>query len=355
MIILNEVKTALGITGPYMDGILEQYIREVKEYMLDAGVRQGIIESTSAKGLITRGVADLWNYGQGDAKLSDYFKMRVIQMASKECECGCVEDGYFYLADLPVVDSLVEGDLFLIEKNRVKRAITSDDIKKYFKGDKGATGNDAEIAGAGAHYEDTGSETPSVTIETSGPASSRYFDFYFKDLRGPKGTSVESIKTTVKDGVYYLVFTMNDGTSAEVATPYIRFTEAMAVTVDGTTGTPSGMASLTFEEVDGIVYATIHLSLSGLKGEKGDKGDTGDTGATGATGATGEQGPEGPKGDTGATGATGEQGPKGDKGDKGDTGPEGPKGDSYVLTDADKTTIANEVIALLGNAEDGSY
>ena len=326
MIILDEVKAALGITSDYMDAVLLQYIREVKEYMLDAGVRQSIIESTSAKGLITRGVADLWNYGQGEAKLSDYFKERCIQMANKNCTCGCNGDSdyswFAYLADLPVVDSLVEGDLFLVEKDRTQKAISSDNIRKYFKGDKGDTGNDAEIAGAEAHYEDTGAEEPSISIVTSGAATSRFFDFYFKDLRGPKGTSVESITTKVIDGVMYYVFAMNDGTSVEVAAPYVRFTDSVNITVDDTVGTPAGTASLTFETIEGVLYATINLSFTGLKG------NTGDTGA---------------------------QGEKGDKGDTGAQGEKGDKGDTYTITSADYSAIATEVIAQLGNAEEGSY
>lgn len=48
-------------------------------------------------------------------------------------------------------------------------------------------------------------------------------------------------------------------------------------------------------------------------------------------GEKGEQGPQGAKGEQGERGATGPQGAKGDK------------GDSYVLTDADKTEIENDV------------
>ena len=335
MIILNEVKTALGITGNYMDNILEQYIREVKEYMLDAGVKQNIIESTSAKGLITRGVADLWNYGQGEARLSDYFKERVIQMANKGYGCGCENSeevaGWHYVADLPVVDSLVEGMLFLVEKDRIQKAISSDNIAKYFKGPKGDTGNNAEISGAGAEYEDTGAETPSVIVESSGTASARYFNFIFRDCRGPRGTSVSNIEMVADGTDISYKFTMSDGTEITVAAPYIRLADTIDITVDDTTGTPAAKSYITFETVDSNIVATIHIALTGLKG------------ATGETGATG---PQGEKGEKGETGATGPQGPE---------GPQGEKGDTYTLTDADKTDIANEVITLLGNAEESSY
>ena len=103
--------------------------------------------------------------------------------------------------------------------------------------------------------------------------------------------------------------------------------------------------------------------LESLKGEKGDKGDRGDTGATGADGKNGVDGQNGTDG-TGITSskinANGELvltysdgstanvgavvGAKGEKGDKGDTGATGADGQDYILTDTDKTEIANIVI-----------
>ena len=83
----------------------------------------------------------------------------------------------------------------------------------------------------------------------------------------------------------------------------------ITVTVDGTSGTPSGSARM-----DDETY-TLELSFSGLKGEvgpagpqgvKGDKGDTGERGVQGPTGATGAQGPIGP---VGPQGIQGERGP----------------------------------------------
>lgn len=139
----------------------------------------------------------------------------------------------------------------------------------------------------------------------------------------------------------------------------------------------------------------------GDKGEKGDKGDKGDPGAAGSPGSKGDKGDpftyedfteaqlaalKGPKGDQGEKGSQGEKGapgaaatitvgtvttgepgtsasvenagtsaaatlnftiPRGAKGDKGDTGSPGAKGDPYTLTDADKQTITNAVLAAL--------
>lgn len=79
---LEAVKTALNITGTYQDGALQQYIDEVNEYLISAGVPMKIIGTKSTAGTVTRGVADLWNYGAGQGKLSSYFYERVIQLAS---------------------------------------------------------------------------------------------------------------------------------------------------------------------------------------------------------------------------------------------------------------------------------
>lgn len=84
--LLEEIKTALGIGGTHQNKPLKSYIREAKEFLLDAGVKSSIVNSTSAVGVITRGVSDLWNYGSGNAQLSTYFMQRAIQLAYKKEE-----------------------------------------------------------------------------------------------------------------------------------------------------------------------------------------------------------------------------------------------------------------------------
>lgn len=81
--LLSKVKQALNITGNYQDEALRNYISEVKEYMLDAGVSNVVVNSSTSVGAITRGVSDLWNYGSGGIDLSPYFKERVIQLRYK--------------------------------------------------------------------------------------------------------------------------------------------------------------------------------------------------------------------------------------------------------------------------------
>ena len=76
---LSDVKAALGITGDYQDATLSAYIAEVEAFLVDAGVPA----SRQTSGIIARGVADLWNYGAGEGKLSSYFMMRATQLALK--------------------------------------------------------------------------------------------------------------------------------------------------------------------------------------------------------------------------------------------------------------------------------
>lgn len=81
--LLTKIKAGLGITGEYQDEALQFYISEVKGFMRSAGVSQSVVDSSEAVGVIMRGVADLWNYGSGSVKLSEYFVQRVIQLAAK--------------------------------------------------------------------------------------------------------------------------------------------------------------------------------------------------------------------------------------------------------------------------------
>lgn len=77
---LTKVKKALGIEGDYQDSTLQEYIDEVTTYLQDAGVKSANITS----GLVARGVADLWNYGAAEGKLSEYFMQRATQLSYKK-------------------------------------------------------------------------------------------------------------------------------------------------------------------------------------------------------------------------------------------------------------------------------
>lgn len=73
----DYVKSALGITGTYQDGTIQVYIDEVIAFCNGAGVPTEKI----TPGLVARGVADLWNYGGEQGKLSPYFYQRVSQLS----------------------------------------------------------------------------------------------------------------------------------------------------------------------------------------------------------------------------------------------------------------------------------
>ena len=74
---LEMVKRALGITGDYQDATLQVYIDEVIAFLKDSGVPEAKITS----GVVARGVSDLWNYGAGEGKLSEYFLQRAAQLS----------------------------------------------------------------------------------------------------------------------------------------------------------------------------------------------------------------------------------------------------------------------------------
>jgi len=81
---LEAIKQALGITGDYQDALIQFYINEVNEYLKAAGVPESLIGTSITYGAVARGVADLWNYGAGEGKLSSYFYERVIQLSTEE-------------------------------------------------------------------------------------------------------------------------------------------------------------------------------------------------------------------------------------------------------------------------------
>lgn len=76
---LEEVKNAIGITGDFQDATLQTWFDEAVDFLLDAGVKPKNI----TVGIVARGVSDLWNYGAGDGKLSDYFMKRATQLSYK--------------------------------------------------------------------------------------------------------------------------------------------------------------------------------------------------------------------------------------------------------------------------------
>ena len=95
------------------------------------------------------------------------------------------------------------------------------------------------------------------------------------------------------------------------------------------------------------------LAQAKASGEfKGEKGEPGEPGQPGEKGDPGEQGPTGP---AGADGAKGDKGDKGDPGQPGADGKDGRNGSDYVLTDADKQEIAEQVAGLVEIPTGGGF
>ncbi len=84
--LLSKIKIALGITSDYHDETISVYIDEVIDYMKNAGVSESLIKTSA--GVITRGVADLWNNSGGDGHLSNYFYDRIAQLVLKSKASG---------------------------------------------------------------------------------------------------------------------------------------------------------------------------------------------------------------------------------------------------------------------------
>lgn len=82
--LLSKVKQSLNVTGDQFDATLQLYIDDVKGYLTSGGVLSEVVGSALAVGCIARGVADLWNYGNGDTKLSEYFYQRAEQLRGIE-------------------------------------------------------------------------------------------------------------------------------------------------------------------------------------------------------------------------------------------------------------------------------
>ena len=76
---LTDVKNALGITGDYQDATLQVYFDEVVDFLKEAGVS----EANISKGIVARGVSDLWSYGTSDGRLSTYFRQRATHLSYK--------------------------------------------------------------------------------------------------------------------------------------------------------------------------------------------------------------------------------------------------------------------------------
>ena len=71
--LLEMIKHDNQLFGTQHDMTLTIKIETIKGYLRSAGVSEAVIGSTLAVGVISRGVMDIWNYGNGDTKLSPFY------------------------------------------------------------------------------------------------------------------------------------------------------------------------------------------------------------------------------------------------------------------------------------------
>ena len=78
---LNGVKRRLSESGSFqeIDAVLTDYISDVCDYMLGAGVSESVI--ASHVGVVARGVDDMYVNNAGGADFSPMFRNMVAQLA----------------------------------------------------------------------------------------------------------------------------------------------------------------------------------------------------------------------------------------------------------------------------------
>ena len=76
----NKVILVLGLTEYHKD-LVQNYIQDAIDYMRSSGVSDSIIYSQRSVGPLVMYVNDIWNYTQGQTKISKLFEQRVIQLS----------------------------------------------------------------------------------------------------------------------------------------------------------------------------------------------------------------------------------------------------------------------------------
>lgn len=247
-LLLDKINSLNYYTRPQVLELLEQYARMVEVQSIVASKQDRLVSGTNIKtvdgqSIVGGGNVDLSRFVTATANnLANYYlKSDVYTKAEVQQLISSVQGFAFVSAvALPDPSSLTLNKVYLVPSTNPQ----SRNIKEEF-----------------------------ITIET------------------PQGYAWEQIGSTAIDiTAYSTTKQMTAAINAAIAGKQDAI-EAIQVSIDGTSGTPSGSASISGN--------TLSFSFSGIKGNdgatgpQGHKGDTGETGATGPAGADGEDGADG--------------------------------------------------------------
>lgn len=235
---------------------------------------------------------------------------------------------------------------------------------------QGVKGNDGVSASISIGTVTTGDADTPAKVENVGTKTAAVFDFTIpKGEKGDKGNKGDKGEPGSKGDKGDTGAAGSPGAKGDKGDPftYADFTEEQLAALKGEKG-DQGDKGAQGEKGDPFTYEDFtEAQLAALKGPKGDQGEKGSHGEKGAPGAaatisigtvtTGEPGTDASVENAGTSAAATLNFtiPRGAKGDKGNTGSPGAKGDPYTLTDADKQTITNAVLAALPTWTGGDF
>lgn len=94
---LDEVKKCLGITGEFQDSVIQSWIDEIQNLMIDGGISSSIAKRKTSAGVIAKGIDDIY-FQKGE--LSTYFWQRAVQLSCKESTETVIDDGNVIIVEI---------------------------------------------------------------------------------------------------------------------------------------------------------------------------------------------------------------------------------------------------------------